>query len=251
MLKYIIAVILILPVLIIMLPLFLIMAIKPDLFSFKFRYKYVRFIVKWACFALRVDFKVEGYENIPENGSFLIAPNHQSFFDALSFIAVNKKPVAMVAKIETKKMPVVNLLERILGNFFLDRENIRKSLQLMKDLEEFLNKNPDVGVVIFPEGTRTKDPNLKIDEFKGGTFKVAYKVKGAVIPSVICGTTRILKLKWYWKHRVDIKFGKTLNYDDYKDMTTVELANYCRNFSVENLEKILEYNDCRKKVKEK
>ena len=63
----------------------------------------------------------------------------------------------------------------------------------------------------------------------------------------MCGTPRILHLKWYWKHRVDVKFDKTLTYDDYKDMTTVDLANHCRNYAVENLEKILEYNDCRRK----
>ena len=97
----------------------------------------------------------------------------------------------MVAKIETKKMFLINILAKILGNFFLDRENIRQSLQLMKDLEAFLKANPNVGVVIFPEGTRTKDPNLAIDEFKAGTFKVAYKVEADVIPCVMCGTTRI------------------------------------------------------------
>ena len=43
---------------------------------------------------------------------------------------------------------------------------------------------------------------------------------------------------------------QVLNYEDYKDMTTVDLANHCRNYAVENLEKILEYNDCRRKVKE-
>ena len=43
MIKYIIAVILILPVLLVMLPLFLIMGIKPELFPYKFRYSYVRF----------------------------------------------------------------------------------------------------------------------------------------------------------------------------------------------------------------
>ena len=250
MLKYIIAVILILPVLIVMLPLFLIMAIKPDLFSFKFRYNYIRFIVKWACIALRVDFKIEGLENVPEHGNFLITPNHQSFFDALSIIAASNRPFAMVAKIETKKMPVINILERILGNFFLDRDNIRKSLQLMKDLEEFLKKNKDVGVVIFPEGTRTRDPNLTIGEFKAGTFKVAYKVEADVVPCVMCGTTRVLSLKWYWKHRVDIKFGKAFKFEDYKNLNTQELANKCREFSIENLEKIFEYNDCRIKEKE-
>ena len=250
MLKYIIAIIFAVPLLLIMLPLMLIMCIKPDLFSYNFRYQYIRFIVRWVNFLLRVNHNVEGIENIPEKGNFLITPNHQSFYDILSLMVISKRPFTVVAKAETKKMFIINMIVRIFGSFFLERDNIRKSLQLMKDLEEFLKKNPNVGVVIFPEGTRTKDPDLKIDEFKGGTFKVAYKVQAPVIPCVMCGTPRILHLKWYWKHPVDIKFGKVLNYEDYKDMTTVDLANHCRSYSVENLDKILEYNDCRRKVKE-
>jgi len=181
MLKYFIAVLLVIPLLIMMAPLGIIMYLKPNWFNFKFRYHYLRILMKWLCIVLRVKNHVKGLENIPKKGSFLITPNHQSFFDAICLIAVSKRPFTYVAKKETKKMPIVGIIVKILGGFYLDRENVRQSLQLMKRVEEFL-KNNDAGVVIFPEGTRTKSKDLMPVEFKGGSYKVAYK---AEVPSVI------------------------------------------------------------------
>lgn len=248
MLKYIIAVILILPVLLVMTPLILIMAYKPQWFSFRFRYNYVRFLVRWVCFSLRVKFEIEGKENLPEKG-FFITPNHQSFFDSLALITINKNPLTFVAKKEVKKMPYIGLLVMILGGFFLDRENIRQSLKMMKDLENFMLENKDVGVVIFPEGTRTKDPMLTIGEFKAGSYKVAYKTQVPVTPTVMTGTPRILSLKWYWTHKVNVRYGKTLSYDEYKDWDSNTLKDYCYNYSKENLEELHKLNDCRKHPK--
>ena len=132
MLKYIIAVVFAVPLLLIMFPLMLIMCIKPDLFSFNFRYQYIRFIVRWVNFLLRVEHNVEGIENIPEKGNFLITPNHQSFYDILSLMVISKRPFTVVAKAETKKMFIINMIVRIFGSFFLERDNIRKSLQLIQ-----------------------------------------------------------------------------------------------------------------------
>lgn len=246
MLKYIIAIILIAPVLLVITPLMIVMAFKPNWFSFKFRYNYVRFLVRWVCISLRVKFTVEGKENLPEKG-FFVTPNHQSVFDSLSLIATNKNPLTFVAKKEVKKMPFIGLLVQILGGFFLDRENIRQSLKMMKDLENFMISNPDVGVIIFPEGTRTKDPSLLIDEFKGGSYKVAYKTMRPVTPTVMTGTPRILILKWYWVHHVNIRYGKTLSFEEYKNMDSNALADFCRNYAIENLEELHKINDCRKK----
>lgn len=246
MLKYIIAIILIVPLLLVMTPLMLVMAYKPNWFSFKFRYNYIRFIVRWVCISLRVKFTIEGKENLPEKG-FFVTPNHQSFFDSLALIATNKNPLTFVAKKEVKKMPYIGLIIKILGGFFLDRENIRQSLKMMKDLENFMLANPDVGVVIFPEGTRTRDPELAIDEFKGGSYKVAYKTMRPVTPTVMTGTPRILTLKWYWIHHVNIRYGKTLSFDEYKGYDSNKLAEICRDYSIENLNELHKINDCRKK----
>ena len=248
MLKYIIAIILIIPLLIVMTPLLLIMAYKPKWFSIKFRYAYVRFLIRWVAFSLRVKHIVDGEENIPSKGRFFITPNHQSFFDALSLICVFKRPITFVAKKETLKMPYIGLIIKVIGGFFLDRTNIRESLKMMKDLEKFMLDNPEVGVIIFPEGTRTRDPLLAIDEFKGGSYKVAYKTMTPVTPTFMTGTPRILTLKWYWIHKVNIRFGKTLSYDEYKDIDSNELAKICHDFSVENLEELHKINDCRKKT---
>lgn len=251
MLKYLIAVILFGPLLILSTPLLLVMYFKPNWFSLKFRYGFIHFLLKWLAITLRVDYHIDGLENIPSEGPVLITPNHQSFFDSLSMIIIFKTPVTFVAKKETKKMPYIGLICSIIDGFFIDREDIRQSLKLMKNVEEYMINNENRKVVIFPEGTRTRNPDLSLGEFKAGTFKVAYKSKATIIPTSMTGTPRILHMKWYWKHRVDIRFGKPLLYEDYKDMNTIELANYCENFAKENLKELHKINDCRKKVDEK
>lgn len=241
MIKYLIAVILIVPALIIMFPLGIVMYIKPNWFSYKFRYKYVRILMRWLCLALRVKHHVKGLENIPKKGPFLITPNHQSFFDAVSFIAVMKTPFVYVAKKEVIKMPIVGPIVKVLGGFFIDRDNVRQSIQLMKRIEEFM-KNEQIGFIIFTEGTRTRDPKYVPGEFKGGSYKVAYKTQASVIPCAITGTPRVLKFKDYLIHRVDIEFHTPILYEDYKDMNSVDLANLCRDYSIERLNEFHKVN---------
>ena len=241
MIKYLIAIILVVPALILMFPLGIVMYIKPSLFSYKFRYKYVRILMRWLCFALRVKHHVKGLENIPKKGAFLITPNHQSFFDAVSFIAVMKTPFVYVAKKEVIKMPVIGPIVKVLGGFFIDRENVRQSIQLMKRIEEFM-KNEQIGFVIFTEGTRTRDPKYRPGEFKGGSYKVAYKTQVPVIPTAITGTPRVLTLKEYLIHRVDIEFSNAISYENYKDMTSVELAALCQKYAEEKLKEFHKVN---------
>lgn len=245
MIKYILIVLFIVPALIIYTPLLLIMYWKPNWFSLKFRYKYCRSLLRWFRFILNIDYRVEGQENIPEHGPVVITPNHQSLFDSLSFVITTNRPLVFIAKKETKKMPYVGIICAVLDGFFLNREDIRESLKLMKKVEEYLLNKEDPIIVVFPEGTRTKDPNLAIAEFKAGSYKPAYNAKATIIPAAMTGTPRILKFKTYLKHRVDIRLGKPLYYDDYKDMTTVELAKYCENYAKETLEELHKVNDCR------
>lgn len=247
MIKYFFILLLIIPAVILHAPLLIIMYLKPNWFSLKFRYKYSRLLLVWMKIVLNIDYRVEGYENIPEHGPVVITPNHQSLFDSLSFVITSKRPVVFIAKKETKKMPYVGWICAVLDGFFLNREDIRQSLKLMKEVEEYLKTKKDPILIVFPEGTRTKDPDLAIGEFKAGTYKAAYKAKATIIPAAMNGTPRILKFKTYLKHRVDIRLGKPLIYDEYKDMTTVELAKHCEDYAKETLVELLKINDIREK----
>ena len=46
-------------------------------------------------------------------------------------------------------------------------------------------------MIIFPEGTRSK--GKPVDEFKGGSFKLATKSKCSIVPLTINGTYKLLE----------------------------------------------------------
>ena len=99
--------------------------------------------------------KGEGLENIPE-GPFILAPNHQSFFDGL-FVAVflkNKlmKQTYFYAKEKHVKNKILKFIAAKNNVIVMDLTDLKTSLQKMA---EVLKRGKNI--IIFPEGTRTTD----------------------------------------------------------------------------------------------
>ncbi|MBQ6018824.1 MAG: 1-acyl-sn-glycerol-3-phosphate acyltransferase [Clostridia bacterium] len=131
----------------------------------------------------KIDLKIEGTENIPA-GTCVFVANHQSILDALVMLELvkNNRPCGFIMKKEHEKIPLVRPWCTQLGCVFVDRENPREGVRALKTAEENLARG--VSMVIFPEGTRTKDyPQL--GAFKNGAFKVAQSGKYPIVPVVL------------------------------------------------------------------
>ena len=61
----------------------------------------------------------------------------------------------------------------------MDRSNLRESIKVIRQVGEDIKKGRIV--VIFPEGTRSKQGNI-MGEFKGGSFKAAQNAQAPIIP---------------------------------------------------------------------
>lgn len=131
--------------------------------------------------------KVIGEENLPA-GSVLFISNHQSNFDIPIFMSYINKPKAFIAKVETSKMPLVSSWMRLMKCVFMDRKDIRQSVEAINKGSEFLKQG--YSMVIFPEGTRSE--NGEMGEFKAGSFKLAIKSGVPVVPVVIRGSFDIM-----------------------------------------------------------
>ena len=105
---------------------------------------------------------VEGKENLPESGALYVG-NHQGYFDALV---------------------VVNICVDLLASIPIDRENARDSLKGILKVTSKLAAGRSV--VIFPEGTRSRGPEM--GEFKHGAFKAALKSSCVIVPFAIDGS---------------------------------------------------------------
>jgi long-chain acyl-CoA synthetase len=140
-------------------------------------------------FKIYFRFKGDGMEHIPE-GPCIIAPNHQSFFDGLFVSSLIRNKTMRDTYFYAKKKHVNNWFLR----FMAHRNNV-VVMDLNKDLKESIQKLAEIlkmgrKVIIFPEGTRSKDGSL--GDFKRTFAILSKELSVPVVPVAISGAYRAL-----------------------------------------------------------
>ncbi len=169
----------------------------------------------------RVKIEYSGLENLPEEDGFIFYPNHQGMFDVLVFLEACPRPFAFVMKKEVRNMPFVKQVSGALGSLTIDREDLKQSMQMIRTMVEEVKKGRNF--LIFAEGTRNKNKNIP-GEFKAGSFKAAVKSKCPIIPCALYDSYIPFDVKHIRPTTVKLAILKPINYEEYKDMTTTEIA---------------------------
>ncbi len=165
--------------------------------SLFFRVLYRLIKAAYYCF---YNIKVEGKENVPETPGFIIASNHRSFADPpLVAITSMCAKFSFIAKEELFKNPIFGWLIRRLGAFPVTRG--KGDMQVITDAVDRLNEGRNL--VIFPEGTRSKDG--KLGKGKTGVALIAAKSKKPVLPVAI-----IFEGKLKFRSKITVRFGKMI-----------------------------------------
>lgn len=150
------------------------------------------YVPKWMGTLMRIagcTVTVNGLENIPKDRAVVFVANHQSDYDVPLTMVYLGKPPAMVAKIETMKIPLVSTWMKLLDCIFIDRENPRQAVSAMKEAGKTLESGRNI--VVFPEGHRSKCD--KMQEFKSGVFKIAFSAGVPIVPVAIDGSYKIME----------------------------------------------------------
>jgi len=132
--------------------------------------------------------KVKGLDNIKKGTSYIIIPNHQSFYDVFAIYGWLGLDIKWLMKKELAKIPGVGFGSRKVGHIFLDRSNQQAAVKSYKEAKRKLVNG--TSVVIFPEGTRSK--NGKLLPFKRGAYKLAFDLNLPLLPVTINGSKNIL-----------------------------------------------------------
>ena len=186
------------------------------------RVKYIRKVTNHLTSLAGIEYQIEGLENIPENETLVFTPNHQSALDIL-ILGVIPIAVAPVAKIEILKLPFFNLLGIVGDSILLDRKDLRSSYQTVIDIKNRLEAKRNI--IVFLEGTRSKNLDHTLLEFKPGGLKPVYQSFATIVPVAIHGYFRVLtKTKKTYKSKVYVSFMKPLKYQDYKDINNIDLS---------------------------
>ena len=149
-------------------------------------------------------FKVIGIENIPEEGSIILAANHRSNLDPI-FLAASmhkNRVITAVAKKELFKIKPLGYILNKINVIPVDRDNPTAST--IKNILKVLRSDGCIG--IFPEGTRNKD--IGFLEAKAGVGMFAVKGKALVVPISIISTYKIF-------NRVTLYIDKPISFEEY------------------------------------
>jgi len=145
----------------------------------------------WAssiCRASGVKVTASGIEQLDPEKPYIFAANHQSQFDIFALQASLGFNFRWLAKKELFKVPIWGTAMRRAGYIPIDRSHGR---QAIKSLEEAAQRiGAGTSVIIFPEGTRSRDG--KIHDFKAGAMLLAIKSGVPLVPVAIIGTYAIL-----------------------------------------------------------
>ncbi len=156
----------------------------------KFRENYIKTdIAVWARAIFKGSFsslEIRGAENIPA-GNVVIVSNHQSMFDILIILGYINKITGFIAKIELKRIPILNTWLSIIHSVYINRKNMRDSYDTIQEGVKSLNSGNSM--VIFPEGKRSRSGVM--GRFKSGSFKLAVMSGTPILPVTIRDSYKI------------------------------------------------------------
>ncbi|MCT8339245.1 1-acyl-sn-glycerol-3-phosphate acyltransferase [Flavobacteriaceae bacterium TK19130] len=117
---------------------------------------------------LGTTYDVRVHSSIPNNVPIIIASNHQSMWDIPPIIwFLRKYHPKFISKIELgKKIPTISYNLKYGGSVLIDRKNPQQATQQIQKIGRYIQEHKR-SVVIFPEGTRSRDGVSKPFKRKG------------------------------------------------------------------------------------
>ena len=178
------------------------------------RFANLSYFLGWSAFRLMYStyfrWKVYGAENVPETGPAILVSNHASFLDPPLVGSGLKRGISYLARDTLFRYPGVGALLRSWQAVPVDRDGGGASG--IRNIMERLNAGH--AVLVFPEGTRTRDGALQ--KARSGIGLIILKTKVPVVPVRVFGT-----FDAFGKHRkipvpsrVSVVYGKPLLFEE-------------------------------------
>jgi 1-acyl-sn-glycerol-3-phosphate acyltransferase len=174
------------------------------------------YFAAWAIFRLLYSsyfrWRVFNLERVPREGPVILASNHASFLDPPLIGASLPRPINYLARDTLFRFPLVGAVLRSWNSVPVDREG-GGAAGLRQILDRLLAGG---GIILFPEGTRTRDGRLRAA--RSGIGLVVIKSQAPVVPVRVFGTFEAFgrHLRFPRPRRVAVKFGRPLTFGVYR-----------------------------------
>jgi 1-acyl-sn-glycerol-3-phosphate acyltransferase len=148
----------------------------------------------WGKIVLKItpiQVRIKGLEHLRTGENYIYAANHASYFDIPTLVAVLPGQIRIVFKKELTRLPIFGLAMKLGSYISIDRGDGREAIESLEKAAREIREGSSV--LLFPEGTRTRDG--KMQPFKRGAFALAVRSHVPVVPVTVNGSFLILPKK--------------------------------------------------------
>jgi len=181
---------------------------------------------------MQAKLEIQHLDRIDPNANYLIMANHNSFIDIPILFKSLPFYTYFIAKKELKKIPLLGWYIGAYGMIFIDRSDRVKSKESIAEAGKLIANGKRV--IIFPEGTKSKDG--KIAPFKKGGFHLAEQANVQILPVKIEGARTVWPNKQPLKlgsGKIIVKIGEPVPRAALSGKEIAEQANALRNILLE------------------
>ena len=174
------------------------------------------YFIGWSLFrslyATYFRWRIYHPERVPKSGPVILAANHASYLDPPLIGSALPRDINYLARESLFRFPVVGAILRSWNCVPVDREGGGGA-----GLKAILNRlEKGGGIILFPEGTRTRDGQLQ--PARSGIGLTVIKSRAPVVPVRVFGTYQAYNrsMKFPRPHRVMVKYGQPMMFEKWR-----------------------------------
>lgn len=167
-------------------------------------------------------FRLHGVEHLPATGAAVVAPNHYSEIDPLvTGVAIWKagRVPRYLAKASIFALPIIGSLMRASGQIPVERAGAARTNDPLAAARKVAEEG--LVVVVYPEGSLTRDPDLWPMRGKTGAVRIALEQDIPIIPMAHWGTQLLMpryarRISVFPRKTIDVLFGPAVDLSAYR-----------------------------------
>lgn len=183
----------------------------------------------------RIRTDVYGTENLPDDGGYVMYPNHQGKYDALGIISGHPRPCTVMIDDKRSHQLITTQFISLLKGSRLDKTDMKQQLKTVLNIVDEVKSGRRY--IVFPEGGYYHNRN-EVHDFLPGAFKCSIKSRTPIVPVVLIDSYKPFELNSLKKVRTQVHFLPPIPYEEYKDMSSREIAEKTRGQIVAKIKEV-------------
>lgn len=213
----------------------------PERYSVEQRYALVHHVIYLMNKTGKITTEAYGLENLPEEGGYIMYPNHQGKYDVCGIMYTHKTPCSFVMDKHKSHTILVREFCDLVQAKRLEKDNPRQGITVITQVAKEVAEGKRY--ILFPEGGYRFNNKNAVCDFKAGSFKIALKSKVPIVPIALYDSYKVFNSFHIGPITTQVHYLKPITYEEYKDMKTQEIADLVKQ-RIE--EKIAEIQSSRK-----